>query len=79
MGSCVESNNHLGKIITGHDGTDSARSGDEARGVSLMPFGHEALDRLAALQEAIFEGEALSGDSAEFIREDRAERSKPQA
>ena len=44
---------------------------DEARGGVPLPFGHEAIDRLAALREAIFSGESLPGDSAAFIREDR--------
>ena len=48
---------------------------DEARGVVPLPFGHEAVDRLAALREATFGGEPLPGDSAAFIREDRASRS----
>lgn len=48
---------------------------DEAQGVVSLPFGHEAIDRLAALREDTFGGEALPGDSAEFIREDREARS----
>ena len=47
---------------------------DEARAVAPLPFGHEAIDRMAALREATFGGEPLPGDSAEFIREGRASR-----
>ncbi|MDE2768220.1 MAG: hypothetical protein OXO54_06325 [Chloroflexota bacterium] len=47
---------------------------DEAQGFEALPFGHEALDRLAALRTATFGDEALSGDSADFIRESRAAR-----
>ena len=54
---------------------DRELSRDEAQGVAPLLFGHEAIDRLAALREATFGGEALPGDSAAFIREDRAERS----
>ncbi len=48
---------------------------DEARRVAPLPFGHEAVDRLAALRDATFGGEPLPGDSTEFIREDRKSRS----
>ena len=48
---------------------------DEALGVTPLPFGHEAVDRLVALREVTFGGEPLPGDSAAFIREDRASRS----
>ena len=51
---------------------------DEAQGVVPLAFGHESVDRLAALREATFGGETLLGDSATFIREDRATRSNPQ-
>ena len=54
---------------------DKELASDEARGVTLLPFGHEAIDRLAALRKATFGGEPLPGDSATFIREDRAARS----
>ena len=47
----------------------------EARAVVPLLFGHEAIDRLAALREATFCGETLPRDSAEFIREDREARS----
>ena len=53
---------------------DGELARDEARGVASLPFGHEAIDRLAALREATFGGKALPGDSAEFIREDRTAR-----
>ena len=46
---------------------------DEAQGIAILPFG-EALNRLAALQEEIFGGTTLTGDSAEFIREAREVR-----
>ena len=48
---------------------------DEAQGVLSLPFGHQAIDRLAALRKATFGGEPLPGDSATFIREDRVARS----
>ena len=48
---------------------------DEAQGVVSLPFGHEAIDRLTALREATFGGEALPGDSVAFIREVREARS----
>ena len=47
---------------------------DEAHGLADLPFGHEALDRLAALREEIFGNEVLSGDSVDFIREARDAR-----
>lgn len=47
---------------------------DEVQGVTALPFGHEALDRLAALQAEVFQGQTLPGDSAELIREARESR-----
>lgn len=47
---------------------------DEAQGLTALPFGQEALDRLEALQSKIFQGRTLPGDSAELIREARASR-----
>ena len=47
---------------------------DEAQGLTDLPFGYEALNRLADLQREIFQGETVSGDSAELIREARASR-----
>lgn len=47
---------------------------DEAQGASDLPFGEEALDRLAALQNEIFRNGRLLGDSADLIREARATR-----
>jgi hypothetical protein len=47
---------------------------DEAQGLTALPFGQEALDRLEALQSKIFQGRTLPGDSAELIREARANR-----
>jgi len=49
-------------------------SNDEAQGLTDLPFGHEALDRLEALQSKIFQGRTLPGDSPELIREARASR-----
>lgn len=49
---------------------------DEAQGLGVLPFGHEALERLASLQKEVFQGRTLSGDSAELIREARAARSE---
>ena len=51
---------------------------DEAQGLTTLPFGHEALDRLAALQTEIFQGRTLPEDSAEFIREARDQRAAAQ-
>jgi hypothetical protein len=45
---------------------------DEAQGLTALPFGKEALDRLEALQSKIFQGRTLPSDSAELIREARA-------
>ena len=78
MGFYSEPNNHLGKIITGQNRTDCVCSGEEARNVAHLAFGHDAIDRLAALRKATFGGKVLPGDSAEFIREGRAARSNPQ-
>jgi hypothetical protein len=47
---------------------------DEAQGLMALPFGQEALDRLEALQSKIFQGRTLPGDSADLIREARANR-----
>lgn len=51
---------------------------DEAQGLTAMPFGHEALDRLAALQGEVFQGGTLTGDSTELIREAREQRARVQ-
>ena len=48
---------------------------DEAHGLTALPFGQEAMDRLEALQSKIFQGRTLPGDSTELIREARAGRS----
>jgi hypothetical protein len=45
---------------------------DEAQGLVALPFGHEALDRLAGLQAQVLQGRTVPGDSAELIREARA-------
>ena len=47
---------------------------DEACGVTPLPFGHEALDRLDLLRKAATGGERLQGDSVDFIREARMSR-----
>ncbi len=47
---------------------------DEAQGLADLPFGHEVLDRLAALRTETFGNKVLSGDSADFIREARDAR-----
>ena len=49
---------------------------DEAEGAKVLPFGDEALDRLASLQKEVFGGRRLPGDSAEFIQEAREARAK---
>ncbi len=51
---------------------------DERSGTTALPFGKEALDRLAALQARVFQGRTQSGDSADFIREARAGRTSAQ-
>ncbi len=48
----------------------------EEDGIPVLPFS-EAIDRLAALQEEIFGGTTLRGDSADFIREAREGRTAP--
>ena len=47
---------------------------DEAEGVTRLPFGHEALDRLDALRKEMLGDKVLPGDSVEFIREARESR-----
>ena len=49
---------------------------DEAEGAKALPFGDEALDRLAALQAEIFQGQKASGDSTDLVRESREARAK---
>jgi hypothetical protein len=51
---------------------------DEAQGLTIPPFGHEALDRLAALQEEVFQGQSLGGDSSELVSEAREQRATAQ-
>jgi hypothetical protein len=51
---------------------------DEATGAKSLPFGQEALDRLASLQAEVFGGRKLAGDSAQLIREARQSRVKAQ-
>lgn len=50
---------------------------DETVGAKSLPFGEEALDRLALLQAEVFGGRTLAGDSAELIREARESRAVP--
>ena len=45
-----------------HHAIDRELSKDEAQGVVPLPFGHGALDRLAALREATFDGKLLPDD-----------------
>ena len=47
---------------------------DEVEGVTRLPFGHEALDRLDALRKEMLGDKVLPGDSVEFIREARESR-----
>ena len=54
---------------------DKELAKDEAKGVTSLPFGHEALDRLDTLRKEIFGNTTLPGDSVEFIRETREARS----
>ena len=54
---------------------DKELAKDEARGVTSLPFGHEALDRLDTLRKEIFGDTILPGDSVEFIQEAREARS----
>ena len=60
-----------------HAAIDRELASDEALSVPPLPFGHEALDRLAALSRATFGNVKLPGDSTEFIREARTARSGP--
>ena len=53
---------------------DKELAHDEAQGFTDLPFGHEALNRLAGLQHEIFQGETVSGNSADLIVEARATR-----
>ena len=48
---------------------------DEAVGVTSLPFGHEALDRLDTLREEIFGDKILPGSSVDFIHKARESRS----
>ncbi len=49
---------------------------DETREIKSLPFGEEALKRLASLRAEIFGGRKVTGDSTELIREARESRSK---
>ena len=48
---------------------------DEARGVTPLPFCHDALDRLDVLRESATGGMKLQGNSVDFILETRMSRS----
>lgn len=49
---------------------------DEATGAESLPFGEEALNRLASLQAEVFGGRKVPGDSAALIREAREARAE---
>lgn len=49
---------------------------DEATRVKSLPFGEEALARLASLRAEIFGGRKVAGDSTDLIREARESRAK---
>jgi len=51
---------------------------DDARGARSLPFGEEALNRLASLQAEVYGGRRVPGDSADIIREAREARSRVQ-
>ncbi len=48
---------------------------DEGGQVTLLPFGHEALDRLDIFRQEIFGDTILPGASVEFMQEARDSRS----
>ena len=47
---------------------------DEVQRVPSLPFGREAVERLAAVRQAPPGGGVFEGDSADFIREAREQR-----
>jgi len=51
---------------------------DEGEGAKSLPFGDEALNRLVALQNEVFQGRQVPGDSEEIIREAREARTRAQ-
>ena len=51
---------------------------DEANGIRALPFGDEALSRLASLQDEVFQGRQVPGDSADLVREAREVMAKTQ-
>lgn len=57
---------------------DKELTRDEAQGLTNLSFGHEALDRLEAIQAEVFQGRSLPGDSTDFIREARKQRATAQ-
>ena len=55
---------------------DRVLAQDEANGPAKRGFNNESIDRLVTLRQEIFGGKKLPGDSADYIREAREERSK---
>ena len=49
---------------------------DSTSDAPSLPFGVEALDRLASLQSEVFDGKRVHGDSADLIRGMRESRSE---
>mgnify|MGYP001565484266 CR=1 FL=1 len=49
---------------------------DESTRAKSLPFGEEALERLASLQAQVFGQRKVAGDSVELIRETRQSREK---
>ena len=57
---------------------DKELTREESHGLTALPFGQEALNRLAALQAEVFQGRMLPGDSTELIWEAREQRTTAQ-
>ena len=55
---------------------DRVLAQDEANGPAKRGFNREAFERLVELRQEIFRGKPLPGNSADYIREAREERSK---
>lgn len=51
-------------------------SKDEATRARSLPFGEEALERLASLRTEVFGGRKVTGDSVQLIREAREARAR---
>ena len=51
---------------------------DESTRAKSLPFGEEALERLASLQAQVFGQRKVAGDSVDLIRETRQARAKTQ-